>query len=321
MRDQVWFVPLPFVTTVVRGISLEVWVYWTQRLLTGGEPIRDATYLITGATDGIGKATAAQLARLGGSIVVVGRSHAEAEHAVADIRSSGPNSRVDFLVADLSSQDQVRMVAREVKHRFAQLNVLINNAGVITPERELSVDGIEMQFAVNYLAGFLLTNLLLDTLVLNAPARIVNVASMVHLRGRIHFEDLGLERSYSPRKAYAQSKLGNVLFTYALARRLQDKAITVNCVHPGMVNTHLQREYMRGIPLRSVASLFAVSPGKGADTIVYLSSSREVGGVTGQYFVDRRARRSSLLSRDVELQERLWSVSAQMVGNNVSSSQ
>ncbi len=289
----------------------------SQEFSTKGSLIKDAAYLITGGTDGIGKATAARLARLGGTIVIVGKSEAESERASAEIRSSGSKSRVEYLVADLSSQDQVRMVAREVERRWARLDVLVNNAGIILPQRELSVDGVEMQFAVNYLAGFLLTNLLLRRLEYSGPARIINVASAVHLKGQIHFEDLSLEQGYTPRRAYAQSKLANVLFTYALSRRLHNMGITVNCLHPGMVNTRLHHEWMRGIPFGSILSTLAVSPDKGADTIVYLSSSPDVEGVTGQFFVNRRPRRSSRLSRNVALQEQLWSVSVEMVGGSI----
>ena len=189
--------------------------------------------LITGATSGIGKATAMGLANMGASVVMVGRDRGRGEAALAEIKEKSANASVDLLLADLSSQEEVRRLADEFKEAYPRLDVLINNAGVFRSERITTADGLEMTFAVNHLAYFLLTNLLLDVLKASAPSRIVNVSSGDHRNGTIDFDDLQGEKGYKGAKAYSQSKLANVLFTYELARRLEGTGVSANCLHPG----------------------------------------------------------------------------------------
>src|SRR6266545_3993807 len=191
--------------------------------------------LITGGTNGIGKSTAQGLARMGATVVIVGRNAQKTSRVVEEIRAASGNKNVDSLLADLSSQQEVRRLAREFKSKYSRLHVLLNNAGGFFMRRQLSVDGIEMTFAFNHLAYFLLTNLLLDTVKASAPARIINVSSAAHKSGKIEFDNLQGERSYNGFAAYGNSKLANILFTIELARRLEGTSITVNALHPGMV--------------------------------------------------------------------------------------
>ena len=267
--------------------------------------------MVTGANDGIGKATALGLAKMSASVVMVCRSRERGEATLADVREKTGNSNISLVVADLSFQAAIRKLVRDFEARYPALHVLINNAGIIPRERTVTVDGLEMQFAVNHLAPFLLTNLLLDLLKASAPARIVNVASEVHHDGSIHFEDLQSERSYRPYYAYAQSKLANVLFTYELARRLQGTGVTPNCLHPGVVATKLLADGM-GIPRTELR--MGISPQEGARTSLYLATSPEVEGVSGKYFVNRRPAQSSKESHDRAVAKRLWQVSADLVG-------
>src|SRR5215210_5786673 len=195
--------------------------------------------LITGASSGIGKATAMGLANMGASVVMVGRDRGRGEAAMAEIKEKSPNASVDLMLADVSSQQEIRRIADEFKDAHPRLDVLINNAGVFSSKRITSADGIEMTFAVNHLAYFLLTNLLLDVLKDSAPSRIVNVASGEQRNATIDFDELQGEKGYKGAKAYSQSKLANVLFTYELARRLEGTGITANCLHPGVVGTNL----------------------------------------------------------------------------------
>jgi NAD(P)-dependent dehydrogenase (short-subunit alcohol dehydrogenase family) len=219
------------------------------------------------------------------------------------------------MLADLSVQAQVRRLAQEFKRRYSRLDVLINNAGGFFMKRQLSADGIEMTFALNYLSVFLLTSLLLDTLKASAPARIVNISSDAHRRARINFEDLELERKYSGFGAYGQSKLAVALFTYELARRLEGTQVTVNALHPGFVATNLGRNNGWRIKLFApLVKLMALSPEEGAETSIYLASSSEVAGITGKYFDKKKAVRSSLASYDETAARRLWEISAEMTG-------
>ena len=223
--------------------------------------------LITGGTNGIGKSTAQELARMGATVVIVGRNAQKTAQVVEEIRAASGNKNVDSLLADLSSQQEVRRLADEFKSKYAQLHVLLNNAGAVFMQRQLSVDGIEMTFALNHLAYFLLTNLLLDTLKASAPARIINVSSDAHARGKIEFDNLQGERSYSS-GAYGNSKLANILFTMELARRLEGTGVTVNALHPGFVATGFGKNnpgFLMKI-IRAAVPLIARSPEKGAET-------------------------------------------------------
>lgn len=274
------------------------------------------TVLITGATNGIGKATATELASLGATVVITGRDRARGQAVLEEIRSKTGNSKLDLLVADLSSQAEVRRLAAEFKAKYPRLNVLVNNAGGFFDARQTTVDGLEYTFAFNHLAYFLLTNLLLDTLKASAPSRIVNVSSAAQSSGKLNFDDLQAEKRYSGMAAYNNSKLANVLFTYELARRLQGSGVTVNALHPGVVNTgfgdNSQNALIRG--LLWLFKRFTLSPERGAQTSVYLASSPEVEGITGQYFDNKQAKPSNPLSYDEAAQKRLWDISTALTG-------
>jgi NAD(P)-dependent dehydrogenase (short-subunit alcohol dehydrogenase family) len=270
--------------------------------------------LITGATSGIGKATAIGLANMGASVVMVGRDQGRGEAALAEIKEGSANASVDLMLADLSSQQEIHRLADEFKEVYPRLDVLINNAGLFRSERVTTADGIEMTFAVNHLASFLLTNLLLDLLKASAPSRIVNVASGEERNGTIDFDDLQAEKGYKGAKAYSQSKLANVLFTHELARRLEGTGVSANCLHPGAgIRTNLGSGVsgVFGVMVRALTPLMK-SPEKGAETSVYLASSPEVEGLSGGYFVKRAEARSSDASHDGRLARRLWEVSAEL---------
>ncbi|MEE9268550.1 MAG: SDR family oxidoreductase [Thermoplasmata archaeon] len=273
------------------------------------------TCVVTGANSGIGKATAAGLARQGAHVVMVCRDGPRGEAAQAEIQSLTGNPSVDLLLADLSSQAAIRTLAAEITRSLESLHVLVNNAGVLVSPRRETVDGLEYTFAVNHLAPFLLTNLLLDLLAASAPARVVNVTSEAHAMGRIRFDDLQARRRYRALGAYNQSKLGNILFTYELARRIEGRGVTVNCVHPGGVNTNFGNN-AKG----AFAAMFRLlkplmrSPEKGAETALYAAMAPEMEGVTGEYLVDRESRASSRRSYDEGLAKQLWDVSAELTG-------
>jgi NAD(P)-dependent dehydrogenase (short-subunit alcohol dehydrogenase family) len=270
--------------------------------------------VITGASRGIGKASARALAGLGASLVLVCRRQADGDKVASEI--SRPSAALpDVVAADLSSQSEIRRAAGEIRERHPAVHVLINNAGVFTRRRQLTVDGLEQQFAVNHLAYFLFTNLLLDCLRAGAPSRIINVSSGAHSGSHLDFADLQGERSYDGNRAYSQSKLANVLFTYELARRLRGTGNTANCLHPGVIATRLLADYM-GVPAAggALARTFGAKPEKGAETIVYLASSQEVEGVTGKYFVNKKPVTSSRESYDEAAARRLWEVSERLTG-------
>jgi NAD(P)-dependent dehydrogenase (short-subunit alcohol dehydrogenase family) len=266
--------------------------------------------LITGANSGIGKETALALARMGANLVMVCRDRERGLAALEEIKTKSGNSSIELMICDLSSQTQIRKLAVEFKQKHARLDLLINNAGVILTRRRVTEDGIESTFAINHLAYFLLTNLLLDLIKQSAPARIVNVSSTVHSSATINFNDLQSERSYGGMRAYGQSKLANVLFTYELARRLEGSNVTVNCLHPGVIATNIFRD-VSGL-VGTAAKIFLKSPKRGAETSVYVATSPEVEGVTSKYFDDKRAVRSSPESYDEAIAKRLWQVSEQL---------
>lgn len=271
--------------------------------------------LITGANRGIGKATSLGLANMNATVIMVCRDEQLGQAARAEIIAETGNQAVELLVADLASQKSIHQLGNAFKDRHRQLHVLVNNAGLAKRHRTLTEDGLETTFAVNHLAPFLLTNLLLDSLKAGASARIVTVASMVHQWGWIDFDDLQGERRYRMSKAYNQSKLANVLFTYELAHRLEGTGVTANCVHPGMVITDLGREYTGFMALMAnkLWRPFMKSPRKGAETVIYLASSPDVESVTGKYFANSRAVRSSHASNNEALARRLWEVSGRLI--------
>lgn len=281
-----------------------------------GRPMAGKTVLITGGTGGIGKATAIGLARLGARVGIVGRDAARGAAAAADIRSASGNAAVDVFTADVSSQAEVRRLAAEVLAAYPRLDVLVNNVGGFWAHRHVTADGLEHTFAVNHLAAFLLTNLLLERLESSAPARVVTVSSGAQSMGRIDFDDLQGERAYSGQRAYNQSKLANVMFTYELARRLEGTGVTANVLHPGVTRTDFGAEdqaryfaWMSGL-----ARLFMNSPARGAETPILLASSPDVEGVSGRYFANRKPKDSNRLSYDTDAAARLWRVSADLVG-------
>jgi retinol dehydrogenase 14 len=282
--------------------------------------MRGQAVLLTGATSGIGKAAAVELARRGATVLAVSRDRARGEAAVDEIRRRSGSGSVELFLADLSSQAAIRELAREVHARHDRLHVLVNNAGTLNLRRKTTVDGFEEMFALHHLAPFLLTHLLLDLLLASAPARIVNVSSAAHKIGRIDFSDLQSERDFQGLRAYAGSKLENVLFTYELARRLKASGatgaigaggVTVNSVHPGGVDTNIWRD-MTGVRRLLMAAMrpFMLSPARGAEPVVHLASSPELAGVSGLYFHRGKPRLSSPASRDLELAARLWEASA-----------
>jgi retinol dehydrogenase 12 len=272
------------------------------------------TCLVTGATSGIGRQTALQLAMLGASLIIVARDAARGEAAADQVRGRVTSAQVQTMTADLSSLTQVHRLAGEITSRCTRLDVLVNNAGVICTRRELTADGLERTFATNHLAPFMLTNLLRGLLQRSAPARVITVASAAHRQVRtIAWDDLPRGAKASPGQAYAQSKLLNILFTRELARRLTGTGVTANCLHPGFVRTSLGRD-VTGVPAAVVRLALRLRPGPaaGAKTPVYLASSPEVTDVTGGYFVRCRPAQPSALARDAQAAMRLWALSAEL---------
>jgi retinol dehydrogenase 14 len=272
--------------------------------------------LITGGSGGIGKATAIGLAALGARVAITGRDQMRAEAAAVEIRGATGNPDVDAFGADLSSQADVRRLAAEVLDAYPRLDVLVNNVGGSWATRHVTADGLEHTFAVNHLAAFLLTNLLLDRLKASAPARVVTVSSGAQSMGKIDFEDLQGERAYSEQKAYPQSKLASVMFTYELARRLEGTGVTATVLHPGVVSTRFGSEDPSLIfkVLVPFYRPFMKTPQQGAATSIELASSPKVQGITGTYFANGRPQRSNKASYDEGAAARLWQVSAGLVG-------
>lgn len=278
-------------------------------------PMAGRTVLVTGGTGGIGKATATELVALGARVGIVGRDRQRGAAAAADIEAAAANPAVDVFAADLSAQAEVRQLAEEVLAAYPRLDVLVNNVGGFWAHRQLTIDGLERTFAVNHLAPFLLTRLLLDRLKASAPARIVTVSSGAQATGRIDFDDLQGERKYSGQRSYSQSKLANIMFTYELARRLEGTGLTATVLHPGVVRTKFGAEDQSGLVVMSrLARPFMKTPAQGAATSIYLASSPEVEGVTGRYFVNSKPKTSTKFSYDPAAGARLWRLSADLVG-------
>jgi NAD(P)-dependent dehydrogenase (short-subunit alcohol dehydrogenase family) len=268
--------------------------------------VQGRTVLVTGATDGIGRETARELARRGARVIVHGRDSRRAEAARRDIRQSTGSDDVAAVTGDFTSLRQVRSLADEVRSLTDRLHVLVDNAGVYQARRHLTEDGLETTFQVNFLAPFVLTNLLLDLLLAGAPARVVVVSSAVHQRVGLDMEDLQGERRYDGYTAYGLSKLADLLFTYELAERLGGTEVTANALHPGAVSTKLLHAGFRASG--------GLSPREGARTAVYLAASPDVQDVTGGYFVDERPASSSPTSYDRALRRRFWELGERLGG-------
>ena len=270
------------------------------------------TVLITGASAGIGKATASELASRGARVVLACRDAEKAGKARAEILARSPAARVDVVALELGSLRSVRDCAQKVLADHPRIDVLIDNAGVFPPKLRKTADGFEEQIGVNHLGHFLLTNLLLERLVASAPARVVVVSSMMHAGGKIDFASFRGPAKYSAYTAYRQSKLANILFTNELARRLSGRGVTANSLHPGGVATEIARD--ASLLVRTAARLLGTSPEKGARTSLHLAASPEVEGVTGRYFVSCREAETDPLAQDEALARKLWDESEQLVG-------
>lgn len=272
--------------------------------------------MITGANSGIGKATAIGLAKLNATVIMVCRDKKRGEKAREEIINQTGNKNIDLFLCDLSSQGEIRKLVSDFKEKYQNLNVLINNAGIMLKNRSECVDGLEMNFAVHVLAPFLLTNLLIDVLKKSAPSRVIIVDSAMHKRGRIDFDDLQCEnKKYSLVSAYGNSKLAELLITYEFSRRLKGTGTTVNTLHPGVVASNLGRDQSKFS--QWFARKFFKSPEEGAETSIYLASSPEVEEITGKYFANKESRESSEKSYNREDSKRLWEICAEITGLDI----
>ena len=277
-------------------------------------PMNGKVCVITGASSGIGKAASLALARLGADVILVCRDKARGEAALAEVGAVAPASIRQLELADLSSLRDVRELAGRLS-RLDRLDGLINNAGLVLASRRVSADGFEYTFALNHLAPFLLTGLLREKLAASAPARVVTVSSAAHRAARLDLADLQLTGHFNGWRAYANSKLANILFTRELASRLAGTGVTANCVHPGTVNTRFGRDGSSMLRFGlGIGRRFLLSAAQGADTVVYLASSPDVAGATGGYYIKRRLRAPSGAARDPETARRLWAISAELTG-------
>jgi NAD(P)-dependent dehydrogenase (short-subunit alcohol dehydrogenase family) len=270
------------------------------------------TVLITGASAGIGKATASELAARGARVVMLCRQPAKAEAARAEVRARTPAAQIDVLPLDLRSLASVRDCAAAVLDACPRIDVLVNNAGVFPPSLRTTADGFEEQIGVNHLGHFLLTQLLLDRLAASAPARVVTVSSMMHAGGKIDFASFRKPVNYTAMGAYRQSKLANILFSNELARRAAGRGVTSNSLHPGGVATEIARD--AALWMRVGMRLVGASPAKGARTSIQLASAPEVEGLTGKYFVSGKEKAPDAAALDAGLARALWDESAKLVG-------
>jgi NAD(P)-dependent dehydrogenase (short-subunit alcohol dehydrogenase family) len=276
------------------------------------------TALITGGTSGIGKATAVALAAMGADVVVVGRNRERGEVALGEIKSQSHSESVELMLADLSVQDEVRGLAGAFLERYDRLDVLANNAGLVQSKRTETADRIETTLAVNHLAPFLLTNLLLDRLKQSAPSRVITVSSEAQRWGDMDFDDLQSTQKYRGFPVYGMTKLANIMFTYELAERLKGTFVTANCLHPGAVGTNFGKN--NGGPMTlffRAAKPFMRSPEQGADTLIWLASSPDVEGVSGTYFSDRKEIEAKKIVHDPATRRRLWEISEDLTGLKV----
>ena len=270
--------------------------------------------MITGANSGIGKETAIELAKMGANIVMVCRSRERGEKALEKIKEMANSEKIELLIADLADQSSIRKMVERFKKSHDKLHVLINNAGVMLSKRTTTPEGYERTFAINHLGHFLLTNLVLDMLKASSPARIINVSSSAHKFAKLNFDDIDNEHKFSGFRTYANSKLFNILFSYELARRLEGTEVTVNALHPGVIRTNLGKDNTNKLIrlLSTIFRLFMMSSKKGARTTVYLANSPDVENVNGKYFVNRKQKKSSKISFEQTLQNKLWEISANL---------
>ena len=273
------------------------------------------TWVVTGATSGIGEETALGLAKLGARIVLIGRDPERTKHSVERVRSESGNDRVESLLGDFESHQDIRRLAADILEACPRLDVLVNNAGIITLKRPTTEEDFEAMFGVNHLGYFTLTNLLLDRHHQSAPARIVNVASNAHRFGSLDIDDLQSEKSFGGMKSYGRSKSANILFTVELARRLEGTHVTVNCLHPGAVATRLgHNNGTLGSAVTKIISVFMLTPARGALTSIHLASSAAVEGVSGRYFAKCREQKPTSTASDPAVAARLWQASRQLTG-------
>ncbi|CAA9446866.1 3-oxoacyl-[acyl-carrier protein] reductase [uncultured Rubrobacteraceae bacterium] len=276
------------------------------------------TVLVTGGTSGIGKATAVALAAMGADVVVIGRNPERGEAAVEEIKAQSHSEAVELMLADLSVRAEVRRLAEEFQERHDRLDVLANNAGLVQSKRTETEDGIEMTLAINHLAPFLLTSLLLGRLEQSAPSRVITVSSEAQRWGNMDFDDMQSTRKYRGFPVYGMTKLANIMFTYELAERLKGTGVTANCLHPGGVSTNFGKN--NGGPMAlffRAAKPFMRSPEQGADTLVWLASSPDVEGVSGKYFSDRKEIEAKKIAYDPAARRRLWEISEDLTGLKV----
>ncbi|MFW9921661.1 MAG: SDR family oxidoreductase [Candidatus Thorarchaeota archaeon] len=274
--------------------------------------------LVTGGTSGIGLETAGGLAELGATVIITGRNEDLGKQVVEKIKQKTGNGYIELIIADFAKQSEVHRLANEIKNRYDRLDVLVNNAGLYQHEYALTNDGIETTYAVNYLAPFLLTNLLIDLLRKGAPSRIINVSSSWHKNGKINFEDINYTKNYNGMQAYMNTKLALIMHTYLLSRKLEDQGITVNTVHPGIVKTNLPRQKSFFAFLLRILPF--ISAKKGAETSIYLASSPEVEHISGKYFTKKRPAETLAISYDESLQQKLWKLSVELTkldGNSI----
>lgn len=275
----------------------------------------DKTILLTGATSGIGRVAVRELAEMGASLILVGRNEAKGQQLVDEITSFTGNKNLTFLRADLSSLQEVHRLAEEINSRTDKIDILLNNAGAVFFQRQLSVDGYEMTLALNHLSPFLLTQLVMDKIKAAPAGRIITTSSIAHLTGKLNFDDLMFEKGYHSWKAYSDSKLANILFTYQLAKNLTGTNISANTLHPGFVRSNFGRSNGGVIGfLFGISQVIAISAEAGAKTSIYLASSPEVEGITGKYFVRCKPVKSSPESYDETAALQLWAISLKLTG-------
>ena len=276
------------------------------------------TVLITGGTSGIGKAMAVAMTAMGANVVVVGRNPARGKAAVEEIKARSHRESVELLLADLSVQSEVRRLAEEFLERYDRLDVLANNAGLVQSKRTETPDGIETTLAINHLAPFLLTNLLIERLEQSAPSRVITVSSEAQRWGNVDFEDMQSRRKYRGFPVYGMTKLANIMFTYELAERLNGTGVSANCLHPGSVGTNFGQNNRGPMALFfRTFKPFMRSPEQGADTLIWLASSPEVEGISGMYFSDRKEIEAKKVAYDRAARRRLWEISEELTGLKV----